>query len=775
MKRILPTNPQLKRRHSISLHEKNCLTQGGDLRIGFWNVQDFGSGPTGMWLLPKRSSDYADDVQADAWAWLKENGMSVGTEEEASPAAKKAKTGTPDVTGSDSDETELKTEKEKEKLANLAKAQQANDLKTIKELRTKGVKHNNKVCNERTACVKAIITEYRCKNLEEHINAMDPDVFIILEAQTQVKKSSSTALGGLSGPQILELDDLLLKKLAKNLIVTQETWFNYIWEQDPKSVINIHAPGYDDCQIKAKDAFLEKCSTLSKCWDTHRWDRIEDKITKDLEKTKEDLYEIFDDILWEAETEAEDDFYNKKSLKKTAKQELEFAEITSLNEKATLERLAELEKNWLELWGNMFSGNKQKPHHGTLPINPDTIRDIIKNNKLDNIKNKWSKVRENIHQTWTVKIDRHSTKIEWNEKADKLFEEYRTEKEKINNYYERTNNKKNEYKAKENDFKNAKSHLNTIRKFITARTNTKSCTRPSLDFESSGKSCLPALIDILNKSTENQIKWNQGETKFAGDKGEVILIRTKPDVTLTNLKPIASPEDERSAWTFTIEKADNKYDTICIHAPAPGRIAKRIGVLKKVHKIAEDAKNSCIVMGDFNVNEELHKRNNDIKTWFEKWTIAGEKDWDEDKSSVKRSGEGDDMYCNAYDKIMILKKKQKLYLTRDDNIGWASALAVRRYSDHVPRFVVIGSNCQLKNNASSEDQKDDELESPVHSSSASADEICDSDRTDFQPSDFYGEDDGVPLTYSDGSELSEDMNDGEKSEEKSEDIHQIDS
>ena len=680
--------PGIKRRASLGLGLQVQTVKAIEkkMKIGIWNVQDFGSGPSGMWAVSKRFSEFDLPIQKEAIAWLHKNNPEMYSSQVDTGVEME------DV------ESEIKSLPDEEKSGEsqqkkLAEQQQADDdrvgnlLKKKIRLEKGGAwdaanptgKDRPTAESDLLKCIRSIITETRCKNLEQHINSMNPDVFITLEAQVNAKRSSSEGPKFLTYAEMLFLDNSYAEicKLDPTLKLNTSQWFEYIVESERP------VDGQEEKNINQLSSQDGAAVTVK-----------ENRIKSYYEKEAENLFPRLSGVGCRDRNVVQ--FANKKAhinrQNKTANSwddmRLKKAETSPT---IPSKRKADLKKiyNTLDekLWGIL---EKCEYEYEELEENLNSIKLKLSSEDEGERQTKKSKVEENI----TDSLEESAEKL--SAETDSLMDlsdwnSFDIPEEDTTKFIE------DEIKQKEKELDLKKKELKTLIRIKNARANTYTCDFVATDDLDSASSCLPILLEFLNEEAKNNnCKWVAGWGKETvqpgyGGSGETVLVRTKVDVIATSPEPLQLDNTgaERCGW---LVKAQNKtawLNIIAVHAPAPNRICDDNSV-RWLQTLTEVAKSLpyCVVMGDFNINKDVSEKHKKVKEWLSNYKFMLNNDMN-DRTSVKaRNTKNKDIWSHPYDKIMTLESQASVQLHREDK-EWFKANQVRRYSDHTPRCAVV--------------------------------------------------------------------------------------
>lgn len=202
-----------------------------------------------------------------------------------------------------------------------------------------------------------------------------------------------------------------------------------------------------------------------------------------------------------------------------------------------------------------------------------------------------------------------------------------------------------------------------------------------------------SVLETYTKEKNCGAKWYQGpDTSQLPDEsvkrdGETIFVRCANGWELEKIECKPLMTDERPAFVIRVRKRFGHYKNLVLiagHAPAPARAKNSEKWFESLGTLAEGRKsNNVVVLGDFNTGKALcESQIQFVKDFYGRFSPDLE-DHIKIITSVKKKGEGGQMYSEPYDKVLVLKNG-KLDVVQPMSLPnrWSKALQIRRYSDH---------------------------------------------------------------------------------------------
>jgi hypothetical protein len=166
--------------------------------------------------------------------------------------------------------------------------------------------------------------------------------------------------------------------------------------------------------------------------------------------------------------------------------------------------------------------------------------------------------------------------------------------------------------------------------------------------------------------------------------GETIMVRLKNGWTCKEIRMAFLQADERPAFIIYLSKGLHKLTAIAVHAPAPARVLQRLQWYAELGRLVDEETKGdkhVVLLGDMNTGV-AHCDNDSIKGFYAPF-FPDLEDHLQLKTSLKMQGENEEMFSEPYDKILVHKNCPLGMCDLLVAHAWDSAERARRYSDHL--------------------------------------------------------------------------------------------
>lgn len=260
--------PVLRRRASVAMvAAASVRLPSRNLRVGVWNVQDFGAGPSGMWAVSSREATWTAGHMAAYQRWkarVSAEGSSTSTSTSRSSSG--------------------------------ADAQAVNQERTVDRKIKRLFRHkkmpfqpSGMTCED----LRYGFWKERVESIEDHCAGLNADITVILEAQTRNVKRAKVANSVLSAQDILDYDKWVAEQVkvhgkpssdawqylvvpsrgATDLIGNAATKMKAGWAHEAR-LQTLYPGTYDSIGVESGDlrceAVAHKKAAYATIWDTHR-------------------------------------------------------------------------------------------------------------------------------------------------------------------------------------------------------------------------------------------------------------------------------------------------------------------------------------------------------------------------------------------------------------------------------------------------------------------------------------------------------------------------